>query len=91
MTISLEEVKQYLRVDTKDDDALIENLITACRNRCLDILRADDVSGVSDEEKLRIGIYYAVAYIYEHREEADYEKLNLTLRALFFADRKAAF
>ena len=91
MTITLAEAKNYLRVSTSDDDALIQKLITDCQKRCLDILRVDDIDDVEDEEKLRLGIYYAMAYLYEHREEADHNKLNLTLRAFLFADREAAF
>ena len=40
---------------------------------------------------MRIGILYAVAYLYEHREEADHHELTLTLRSLLFGIRKAAF
>ena len=41
--------------------------------------------------QMRIGILYAVAYLYEHREEADHHALTLTLRSLLFGVRKAAF
>ena len=41
--------------------------------------------------QMRIGILYAVAYLYEHREEADHHELTLTLRSLLFGIRKAAF
>ena len=91
MIVTLAEMKQYLRVDGSDDDALITYLIKDCKKRCLDILRVDDVSEVEDRAKLKLGVYYAVAYLYEHREEADHNKLNLTLRAILFADRKAGF
>ena len=36
-------------------------------------------------------ILYAVAYLYEHREEADHHELTLTLRSLLFGIREAAF
>ena len=39
--VTLEEMKNYLRVDYGDDDALIENMITAAKRQCLDILRTD--------------------------------------------------
>ena len=39
-------------------------------------------------EKLRVAILYAVAYLYEHREEADHHGLVLTLRNLLFAIRE---
>ena len=39
-------------------------------------------------ELLRVAILYAVAYLYEHREEADHHGLVLTLRSLLFAIRE---
>ena len=34
---------------------------------------------------------YAIAYFYEHREEADYKALTISLRALLFGSRKEEF
>ena len=42
MTVTVEEMKSYLRVDFEDDDALIENFISAAKKQCMDILRTDD-------------------------------------------------
>jgi hypothetical protein len=39
----------------------------------------------------RIAVLYTVAYLYEHREEADHQTLQLTLRALLFGIREEAF
>ena len=39
-------------------------------------------------ELLRVAILYAVAYLYEHREEADHHALVLTLRNLLCAIRE---
>ena len=44
MIITLDEAKNYLRVDTADDDGLIENILTAARRLCMDILRTDELS-----------------------------------------------
>ena len=41
MIITLEEMKQYLRVDFDDDDFLIETLITSATRLCMDITRQD--------------------------------------------------
>ena len=40
------------------------------------------------KELLRIGVLYALGYLYEHREEADHHDLVLTLRNLLFAIRE---
>lgn len=37
--VTLEEMKNYLRVDYGDDDALIEGMISAAVKQCMDILR----------------------------------------------------
>ena len=42
-------------------------------------------------ERLRIAVLYTVAYLYEHREEADHNALNLTLRALLFSSHEGGF
>ena len=38
-----------------------------------------------------MNIIKAAAYQYEHREEADYHALMLSLRAMLFGDRKEVF
>ena len=92
MIITLEEMKQYLRVDFDDDDSLIETLITSATRLCMDITRQDqDAFEESERENAKPAIYYAVAYLYEHREEADHHALTLTLRSLLFGSRKEAF
>ena len=37
MIVTLDEMKQYLRVDFEDDDALIGNLIQSGHQLCMDI------------------------------------------------------
>lgn len=88
MEISLIEVKNYLRVDSKDDDVLITSLIESAKNLCMDIIRTDRLE---ENETIRVAIYYAIAYLYEHREEANHKELTLTLRSILFGLRKAMF
>ena len=40
------------------------------------------------KEILRVGVFYALGYLYEHREEADHHDLVLTLRNLLFSVRE---
>ena len=91
MLVTADELKNYLRIDTDEDDDFLEYLISDSQKRCLDVLRKEDLDDVDDTSKLRLGILYSSAYLYEHREDADHNKLDLTLRALFFADRGVAF
>lgn len=91
MVITLEEMKNYLRVDFDDDNALIENLLIAAKKQCMDILRTDDESDLDSCFNGRIAVLFTVAYLYEHREEADHHALDLSLRALLFGNRKEGF
>jgi uncharacterized phage protein (predicted DNA packaging) len=91
MLITLEEMKNYLRVDYDDDDRLIETLIASAQRICMDILRVDDTSLLYEVENAKPAIMYCVAYLFEHREEADHHALTITLRSLLFGSRKEVF
>ncbi len=91
MIVTLEEMKQYLRVDFEDDDQLIADLIYSSISLCKDVLRTDDDEVLAVAGNGKIAVMYAVAYLYEHREEADHHNLVLTLRSLLFGSRKEDF
>ena len=40
--LTLEEAKNYLRVDYADDDTLITGLIATAQKLCMDVARMDD-------------------------------------------------
>ena len=104
--ITLTEAKEYLRVDSSDEDALISSLLLASGNLCRDVARLSDEQWAdidSDKccsrhysrrrladirETLRVAVFYALGYLYEHREEADHHALTLTLRSLLFGIRE---
>ena len=91
MLVTLEEMKNYLRVDGNEDDGLITTLLASAEQMCMDILRIDEESGLQEVENGKPAVMYTVAYLYEHREEADHHALVLTLRSLLFGSRKEAF
>ena len=91
MTVSVKEVKTFLRVDHNEDDTLIRSYIYAAESLCLDVMRTDDRTKLKSEKNATVAILYAVAYFYEHREEADYKALTLSLRALLFGSRREEF
>ena len=91
MLVTLEEMKNYLRVDDSEDDGLITTLLASAERMCLDVLRTDEESGLQEAENGKPAVMYTVAYLYEHREEADHHALVLTLRSLLFGSRKEAF
>ena len=91
MVVTLEEMKNYLRVDYDDDDSLIGHLLQSAEKICMDIIRTDDRSVLETDENAETAVLYAAAYLYEHREEADHHAMMLTLRALLSGSRKEAF
>lgn len=91
MIVALKEIKNYLRVDFDEDDDLLTGLINASEKLCMDVARTDDAEKFASEKNAKIAVMYAVAYLYEHREEADHRALALTLRSLLFGIRKEGF
>lgn len=90
MIVSVYEMKKYLRVDYSDDDDLIGNMIQSSEKLCEDIVRLS-FDEINDLDKLKIAVMYSVAYMYEHREEADYHSLTISLRSFLEGDRKSVF
>lgn len=90
MIVGLDEMKGYLRVDFEDDDALIENFIETGQNLCADIARLS-VDELWKIPSFKIAVMYAVAYLYEHREDADHHQLTISLRSLLEGVRRSVF
>lgn len=106
MLVTLDEAKQYLRVDTSDEDAIISGILSSASRLCVDVARLSDeqwsdvnsdasqserytaVELTAARETMRVAVFYAVGYLFEHREEADHHQLTLTLRSLLFALRE---
>ena len=91
MSITLKEMKNYLRVDGNEDDTLIRSLISSSERLCMDVIRTDDVKILYGSKYGRAAVMYAVNYMYEHRTEADYRALTLSLRSMLFGSRQEAF
>ena len=89
--ISLDEMKNYLRIDFDDDDALLENLIVSSELLCMDIARIKSKAVFEKKENAKIAVMYAVAYQYEHREDCDHHALAMSLRSMLSGIRKAGF
>ena len=91
MIVTVKEMKDYLRVDFEDDDRLLADLIEQGQQICMDVARIPDEDVFEEQVGARIAVMYAVAYLYEHREEADHKALTLGLRALLFGVREPGF
>lgn len=90
MIVGLDEMKGYLRVDFDDDDELIQHFIVTGENLCADIARLS-VGELGKITSSKIAVMYAVAYLYEHREDADHHALAISLRSLLFGSRREVF
>lgn len=86
--VTLQEVKQYLRVDFEDDDTLLLSLISTAKQLVIDVGRMDEERFSENEDVVRTAMLYTVSYLYENRNTADFSKLTLTLRAMLFAQRE---
>ena len=86
--VTLQEVKQYLRIDFEDDDTLLLSLISTAKQLVMDVGRMDEERFSENEDEVRTAMLYTVSYLYENRNTADFSKLTLTLRAMLFAQRE---
>ena len=91
MLVTLTEAKNYLRVDSSDDDEFIQTLILTAEQLVTDVSRLSTDYLVVQGDVVKIAELYAIAYLYEHREEADHKELILKLRNLLFGVRKEVF
>ena len=86
--VTLQEVKQYLRIDFEDDDTLLLSLISTAKQLVMDVGRMDEERFSENEDVVRTAMLYTVSYLYENRNTADFSELTLTLRAMLFAQRE---
>lgn len=75
--VTLEEAKQYLPVDSSDEDAFISRLIETGEQMCADMARMEAAELEGCLPMARIAVLYAIAYLYKDREKADHEELAL--------------
>lgn len=101
--VTLAKAKAYLRVDSADEEALINSLLASAEHLCADVGRISDeawdeiIADATAEDSreligkravLRTAILYTLGYLFEHREKADHHDLTITLRNLLFAMRE---
>ena len=91
MIITLDEMKNYLRVDHEDDDILLESLIASSQQLCMDVARISDEESFEKEPCSKVAVMYAVAYQHGHREDCNHLELTLSIRALLFGIRQEGF
>ncbi|WP_040210849.1 head-tail connector protein [Clostridium polynesiense] len=88
MIISLLEAKEYLRVDSDDEDTLITSFIKTGEDICEGILRYPLSEFNTVPETIKLAIMYATAYMYENRETFEYKNIISTITGLVHPYRK---
>ena len=91
MLVTLQTAKQYLRVDTSDEDELITGLIRSSEKYCREILRLTDDETLPDTPEVLVAVLYALAFLYEHRENGGHIEMMKNLRVMLGGDRKEVF
>lgn len=86
--VTLQEVKQYLRIDFEDDDTLLLSLISTAKQLVMDVGRMDEEQFAENEDTVRTAIFFTLGYLYENRTDPDYHALTLHLRSILFAQRE---
>lgn len=86
--VTMEEAKAYLRVDTGDEDSLIQSLLIASAKLAMDVARLSEDEVSEHQELMKTAVLFTLGYLYEHREEADHHELVMTLRNLLFSIRE---
>lgn len=86
--VTLQEAKNYLRVDGNDDDKLISDLLMTAKKLCMDVGRMSEEKFERNEDTTRTAMMFTVSYLYEKRNTADFHKLTLSLRSILFAQRE---
>lgn len=84
----MDEAKAYLRVDTADEDSLIQSLLASSEKLAMDVARLSEEEVPEHQELMKTAVLFTLGYLYEHREEADHHELVMTLRNLLFSIRE---
>lgn len=91
MIVTLEKTKAWLRVESTDEDALIESYITAAEDIVTSILRFPLTEYETVPEPIVQAVLYCVSVFFEKRNEADMVGMLGTLKSFLFAYRKEAW
>ena len=91
MIVTLDETKKWIRVDTDDEDALIESLIMAAEDIVGGVLRFPLSEFEEVPEAVKQAVIFTASRFYEERESLDIVSLMNTLRGMLFVYRKDAW
>lgn len=88
MLVTLEEAKEYLKVEYEDEDRLVLTLLTTAEGLVEDILRT---SPQTEDAVVRTAVLYAVGVLFENRGTPEAADLVPVLKNLLSGRREAVF
>ena len=91
LLVNLPTAKTYLRIDTDSEDDIVKKLLRAAEQICMNVARMDESEFKTCGNIAKTAVLYALAYLYEHREEADHHALMISIRNLLTGVRKEGF
>ena len=96
--LTLQEVKNFLRIDCDEDDALLSSLIITSRILVEDIIRSPIIEIETLPEPIKQAMLILIATLYEERQVSNNQKEGLSIidtldlvRKLLFAYRMEKF
>ena len=91
MIVTLPKAKEYLRIDTDDENAIVRKLLRSAERICMDVARLNEDEFRACGAIAKTAVLYTVGYLYEHRDNADHKALTVTLRSLLMGIRREGF
>ena len=78
-------------MDSSDEDVFVLRLMDTADSLIQQVTRRDSEELKEYESIVRTAELYVIAYLFEHREEADHKAMTETLKYLLFGIRKENF
>lgn len=87
MPVTLDEAKEYLKVEYSDEDELIQSFILSAQQLCEDVLREP----LTNDPVVKIVVLYAVGYLFENRITPNFTELTTMLKYILSSRRREVF
>ena len=87
MPVTLDEGKEYLKVEYNEEDELIQSFILSAQQLCEDVLREP----LTNDPVVKIAILYAVGYLFENRITPNFTELTTMLKYILSSRRREVF
>ena len=87
MPVTLDEAKEYLKVEYNDEDELIQSFILSAQQLCEDVLREP----LTSDPVVKIAVLYAMGYLFENRITPNFTELTTMLKYILSSRRREVF